>query len=313
MAENFYTILGVNENASKEEIKKAYRNLQLKYHPDRNGGSNEFITMTHKINEAYEVLSDTKKKQEYDMMLKNPFMRMNSHHGPHGADNIPFNDIINMMFDVNNMFNMQEMMQQGIPGNAKIHIFNGSNNAMPFAQSLNKPLPIMKTLEINIEQVYLGITLPIEVERWILENGIKVYEKEVIYVDIPKGIDENEMIILREKGHIISEQYKGDVKITINVRNTTLFKRVGLDLILDKNITLKEALCGFSFELKCINNKSYTLNNTKGSIVPPEYKKIYPGMGLIRGEHKGNMIIHFHIDFPSILTGEQIDKLSEVL
>ena len=82
---------------------------------------------------------------------------------------------------------------------------------------------------------------------------------------------------------------------------------------MDKTISLKEALCGFSFELNYINGKSYTLNNNKGSIVPPEYKKIYPGMGLKRGEHKGNMIINFHLEFPTVLTTEQIDKLSVIL
>ena len=99
----------------------------------------------------------------------------------------------------------------------------------------------------------------------------------------------------------------------VKIINTTLFKRAGLDLILEKNITLKEALCGFSFEIKYLNDKSYTLNNNKGNIIPPEYKKIYPNMGLTRGEHKGNMIIQFHIKFPEKLSEEQIDKLFEIL
>ena len=121
------------------------------------------------------------------------------------------------------------------------------------------------------------------------------------------------MIILRDRGNIISEQVKGDIKVNILIQNNTAFKRSGLDLIFDKQISLKEALCGFSFELNYINEKKYTLNNNKGSIVPPEYKKIYPEMGLKRGEHKGNMIIIFHIDFPTSLTIEQIDKLSSIL
>jgi DnaJ family protein A protein 2 len=121
------------------------------------------------------------------------------------------------------------------------------------------------------------------------------------------------MIILRDRGNIISEQVKGDIKVNILIQNNTAFKRSGLDLIFDKQISLKEALCGFSFELNYINEKKYTLNNNKGSIVPPEYKKIYPEMGLKRGEHKGNMIIIFHIDFPTSLTTEQIDQLSSIL
>ena len=82
---------------------------------------------------------------------------------------------------------------------------------------------------------------------------------------------------------------------------------------MEKNITLKDALCGFTFDIKYLNGKNYTLNNNKGNIIPPEYKKLYPGMGLVRGEHKGNMIIHFHIEFPVNLTEEQITKLEEIL
>lgn len=307
MAENFYNILGVSENATKDEIKKAYRSLQMKYHPDKNPGSQESINMTQKINEAYETLGDEKKKQEYDMMRNNPFMRMDSQ-GPHNMD-VPLNDIFNMMFGGASPFGMPGM--PGIPQGAKIHIFHGG--PMNFQQAMNKPIPIMKSLQITMAQVFSGASIPLEIERWILENGIKVFEKETIYVDVPQGIDENEMIVLRDRGNIISDQCKGDIKINILIQNNAAFKRSGLDLILDKTISLKEALCGFSFELNYINGKSYTLNNNKGSIVPPEYKKVYPEMGLKRGEHKGNLIIHFHIDFPSILTNEQIDKLSAIL
>jgi DnaJ-class molecular chaperone len=199
----------------------------------------------------------------------------------------------------------------GMPPGAKIHIFHGG--PMNFQQAMNKPIPIMKSLQINMEHVLNGASLPLEIERWILQPGSKIIEKETIYVDIPQGIDDNEMIILRDRGNVISEHCKGDIKINILIQNNTAFKRSGLDLILDKTITLKESLCGFSFELNYINGKSYTMNNNKGSIIPPEYKKVYPEMGLKRGEHKGNMIINFHVDFPSVLTTEQIDKLSAIL
>lgn len=311
MSENFYNILGIGENATKDEIKKAYRTLQMKYHPDKNPhGSQEAISMTQKINEAYETLSDDEKKQEYDMMRHNPFFRSGSHNS-HNVD-VPLNDIFNMMFGTN-PFSMPGMPQgmPPMPPGAKIHIFHGG--PMNFQQAMNKPIPIMKTLQINMEHVLNGASLPLEIERWILQPGGKIIEKETIYVDIPQGIDDNEMIILRDRGNVISEQSKGDIKINILIQNNTAFKRSGLDLILDKTITLKEALCGFSFELNYINGKSYTLNNNKGKIIPPEYKKIYPEMGLKRGEHKGNMIINFHIDFPTDLSFEQIDKLSAIL
>ena len=308
MSENYYTILGVNEKSTKDEIKKAYRGLQMKYHPDRNQGNQDCINMTQKINEAYETLSDEQKRSEYDVIRNNPFMKMGSNGNMNmnmnmNNANVPLNDIFNMMFGGGNLHN--------IPNGAKVHIFHGGN--MNVQNALNKPVPLMKSLQINMSQVFTGVSLPLEVERWTMENNTKVFEKETIYVDIPPGIDNNEMIVLRDKGNIISENCKGDVKVNILVQNNTAFKRSGLDLILDKKITLKDALCGFTFNLDYINGKNYTLNNNKGSIVPPEYKKMYPGMGLKRGEHKGNMIIQFHVEFPEKLSIEQIDKLSEIL
>ena len=311
MTKNYYEILGVGVNASKDEIKKAYRSLQMKFHPDKNPGNQEAMLMTQKINEAYETLSDEEKKQEYDMMRNNPFMRMDNAGGVN-MDDMPLNDIFSMMFGGGHPFGMPPGMPHGMPPGTKIHVFHG-NPMMNMHQALSKPMPIIKTLELSMEQVFNGGAIPLEIERWIIENGNKVHEKETIYIDIPQGIDENEMIILRDKGNVVNEQVKGDLKINIKIQNNTSFKRSGLDIILEKTISLKESLCGFSFDIKHINGKSYTINNNKGNIVPPEYNKIYQGMGMKRGEHKGNMIIHFHVEFPEKLTEEQISSLSSVL
>ena len=78
-----------------------------------------------------------------------------------------------------------------------------------------------------------------------------------MYIDIPCGIDNNEMIILRDKGNILNETIKGDVKIFIKVINDTEFKREGINLILEKNISLKEALCGFSFNIEHLRKIIY--------------------------------------------------------
>jgi DnaJ-class molecular chaperone len=322
MSENLYNILGVDEKATKDEIKKAYRGLQMKWHPDKNQGSEESKKMSEKINGAYEVLGDDDKRGEYDNSRNNPFARMNSQGG--GGMEVPMDDIFNMFFGgipgmggfpgmqgMGGMGGFPGMSMGGMPPGAKIHIFNGG--PMGFQQAISKPTPIMRTIEINIAQVLSGASIPLEIERWIIENGIKVHEKETIYVSIPQGVDDNELLILRDKGNVLNEHVKGDVKIFVKIKNDSAFKRSGLDLVLEKKISLKESLCGFTFEINYINGKSYTLNNNKGNIIPPEYKKIYPGMGLTRGEHKGNMIIHFHIEFPEKLSEEQITKLSETL
>ena len=99
MAENYYTILGINENAKPDEIKKAYRALQIKWHPDKNNNSQESITMTQKLNEAYETLGDEQKREEYDFNRKNPnpFARMGSAGGG-GVHHVNVNDLFGSLF-----------------------------------------------------------------------------------------------------------------------------------------------------------------------------------------------------------------------
>ena len=178
---------------------------------------------------------------------------------------------------------------------------------------MEKPVPIIKTIYINMEMVLTGGKVPLEIERWLIENGNKIFETTTLYVDIFKGIDHNEIIILKDQGNIINENSKGDVKIFISINNDSEFTRRGLDLIMNKNISLKESLCGFSFDLKYINGKVYTINNGSGNIIPPEYQKIIPNMGLTRENHTGNMLIHFHVIFPETLAPDKILLISEAL
>ena len=339
MEETHYTLLELPENATDEEIKKSYRKLSLKYHPDRNGGNPEMVSKFQKINEAYEVLGDAGNRKNYDMR-KNPFMQ---NIGQAEGD---MNDILSALFGgmgglggihrmhVNGM-NMGGMggMMGGMPmggmtmGGININGMNmggmmggmGPNirvfqNGVPVnMQSFEKPQPIIINITINFEQVLNGANIPVECERWLIENNTKMFEKETLYINIPKGIDDNEIIMLADKGHIVNEQIKGDVKIFIKVDKHNDFERNGLDLLMHKTITLKEALCGFSFDLKYVNDKIYTINNKNGNIISPEYKKIIPGMGLSRDNHVGNLIIHFHIIFPEVLSANIINTLNELL
>jgi len=317
MSDNFYKVLGVDEKASKEDIKKSYRTLQMKYHPDRNNNSQEANIMTQKLNEAYETLGDDEKREEYDMTRNNPFAK--------GMD-VPMDDIINMMFG--GMRGMPGMQMGGIPGmpgmggfpgfhgmhglppGTKIHFFQGGN-PMNF-QQMQKHTAIIKNINIKISQVLTGANIPLEIERWIMEQGMKVFESETIYVTIPKGIDDGELILLKDKGNVLNETCKGDIKIFVKIENDSIFKRVGLDLVLEKSINLKDALCGFSFEITYINGKSYTLNNNSGNIIPHGFRKIIPNMGLERENHKGNMVIEFNVQFPEKLSESVIASLKKI-
>jgi DnaJ-class molecular chaperone len=324
MSESFYDILGVSEKASQEEIKKAYRSLSLKFHPDKNPGNQEAIGKFQKISEAYENIGDPQKRQEYDATRNNPFMKMAHNGGGMEAHFGNVDEIFKTFFG--GPFGMSfggEQMGGNFPGGfgERIHVFHngmpmpGMNFPNNFAQNLQKPTPIIKNVTIEIEQVLTGVNIPVDIERWVIENGNKVFEHETIYVNIPKGIDDNEIIILGGKGNVLNDSIKGDVKIFIKIENKTEFERIGLDLLIHKNISLKDALCGFSFELKYINNKVYTINNTSGNIIPPEYKKIISNMGLTREGHpqSGNLIIQFHITFPEKIDEDKINLLKNIL
>jgi DnaJ-class molecular chaperone len=311
--ESFYSILGVPENANADEIKKAYRKLSLKYHPDRNQGDIEKTKTFQKINEAYETLSDNEKKDEYDMRGKNPFMRMNSFGG--NGDDMDMNDLFANLFfgGMPGMPGMPGgMFAGGFPPGANVRVFR---NGVPvnMGQGFDKPAPITKTIHINMGTVLTGGKIPLEIERWSLENGTKVFEIVTVYVDIFKGVDHNEIVVLREQGNSINDTCKGDVKVFINISNDSQFIRRGLDLIMHKEISLKEALCGFSFEIKYINGKVYTINNQTGNIIPPNYEKVIPNMGLTRENHVGNLIIIFNTKFPETLSKETIEALGKLL
>ncbi len=304
MTETHYDILGLPETATHEEIKKTYRKLSLQYHPDRPGGDQ---TKYQKINEAYEILGDEQKKQEYDMMRNSPFSKMGGQH-----PNV--DEVFSNIFGMNPFAHMMNMNMHHHPGGGhpgvQTFFFRHGGGA---PSGMEKPTPIIKNITLTMEQVLNGGNIPIDIERWLVENGNKVFEHETIYIPIPKGIDDGEIIIVREKGNINENDIKGDLKIFIKVENNTQFKRYGLDLILEKNISLKEALCGFSFEMIYLNGKSYTINNSPGVIITPGHKKIIPNMGLKREEHTGNLVIAFNIIFPSQLDEEKIKKLGELL
>ena len=89
--------------------------------------------------------------------------------------------------------------------------------------------------------------------------------------------------------------------------------RHGIDLIYDKEITLKEALCGFSFDMSYIDGRSFNINNEPGNIISAGYEKVVPGMGMKREHNTGDLIIKFNIVFPKTLDEKQIDSIRKIL
>lgn len=269
----YYKELELSQNASPEEIKKSYRKLSLKYHPDRNNNSSESTEKFKKISEAYEKLS-------------NPDPNPN-----------------NIQFESFNSRSFFDLFQS-----------QNENFSYNFQSNIRKPGPIVKKIDITMQQAYGGGMIPVEIERIIIENDNKKAEKETIYVNIPEGIDNNEILVYRSKGHIDDSGVQGDIKLIINIIQENNFTRNGLDLIHTKIITLKESLCGCNFEINHPSGRKYKItNNSSFTILTPNYLKKIPNLGFKRANHKGNLIIKFNVEFPTSLTKEQINELNKIL
>lgn len=337
---NPYETLGVQKDATEAEIKKAYRSLSLKHHPDRNQNSEDSKKKFQEINSAYEVIGDNESKTNFD----------NQQNGGGFPQGFPFpqggfpggGDDINNIFS--HFFNMGAGTGGFPPG---IRIFHGGNqnthhqqahqaahqqavnqahqraqqqqqqqHNFNIFQQLQKPLAIVKNIEVSLEQCYSGSSTSFEIERWRIQDNIKVNERETIYINIPKGIDNGDFIMVNDMGHI-NGNLKGDIKIGVTVNtDNSIFHRVGLDLIYNKTLTLKESLCGFSFEIIHLNTKKLCFENiTNSSIIKPNTKRIIPNMGLNREgtSNFGNLVIEFEIEYPECLTPEQINILKTTL
>lgn len=313
-----YDILGVSRGADDDEIKKAYRKLSLRYHPDRNGDQ-DAKEKFQEINNAYETIKTAELRQQFDNpMPQNPF---GGGGGGPPAGFHDMNDIFNMMFGGGGGGGFPgggfPGMGGGHPG-VRIFHSGGPNGGMEFTnlfQQMNRPPPIFKNVEITLKQCYDGCSVPVEIEPWIMEAGnVRSTKRETIYVNIPAGIEENEFVLVQERGNVVNEHMKGDVKIGIRIVNDTGFERIGLDLVYRKTISLKEALCGFGFEIRHLNDKTLSIHNrTSVNVIMPGYRRVFPQMGMKRNGTTGNLIVEFQVQFPDKLTQEQMDVLSKTL
>jgi len=340
MTKTQYEILGVEKNASESDIKKAYRQLSLKYHPDRNGNSQESINRFQEISNANDILSDPEKRKQYDFDLQHgegsfqqqeqeqdihniinqmfgggfPGMAFNMGGGPNIRivhNGRPMNmggmNMGGMHMGGMNMGGMH--MGAGFPG-----VFPGDDPFAQFFQHIHRPPPIETNIKITLEKSYFGGSHPVTIERQTIMNNIRSTEIININITIPQGVNDGEVIVLENHGHSINESTRGDVRICFEIINHDSFKRVGNDLYYQVYISLKEAICGFNISIYHINGKTLSINNnTNPTVIKPNYKKTVPNLGMIRDGNSGNLIIEFTIEFPDRYSPETIGSLAELL
>ena len=326
-----YITLGILPTATHDEIKKIYRKLSLEYHPDRNSGDKNKAEIYKKINEAYKILSDEQERKQYDMMLSinsfssgsmniDPSQLMSMFFNPADTQslinemaNIPFSSLIGL--GSSNIFNNQHKFKEHQPRNNNHNNYNNNNNYNKFSEFEydSKPATIFRTINLNLQDAFIGCKIPISITRWIIDADRKSEQTETIYIDIPKGIDDNEIITILNKGNRVSDSNRGNIEITISINKHPLFDRNGIDLIYKKSITLKESFCGFSFDLTYIDGRVFKINNGSGNIIPVGFQKIITKMGMMRDNDVGNLIIVFDIVYPTEFTAQQIEELDKIL
>jgi len=298
---NYYEILGINADASDVEIKKAYRTLSLKYHPDRNSDP-DASSRFQEINNAYEVLSDPEKRKQFDIGasdISEEFSFPNAFHFP-GGGGVHFAHMHAMPHP-----EMQHIFESFFGG------FGGPNIRIFHNENMFKPVPIEKTINLTLEQVYNGETINIILER---KNPFEQNQHEYIEVMIPKGINDGEVITLGGIGNKGPGNTYGDVKLTIKIEGHGTFTRKNNDLYCKKKITLKEALCGFTIEILHLSGKMLRLNNHNNKcVVYPGYVKEVDNYGLIKGSVTGKLFVEFEVVFPEGLSNEQIESLNSIL
>jgi DnaJ-class molecular chaperone len=284
--DNYYNVLNLSKNANINDIKKAYRQLSIKFHPDKNNNSDS--EQFNKINEAYSRLLD----------------KYNSSELHNAANNSNCNELVNG----NNANNANN-------GNNANNANNANDTILKYSYfNVNNSEDIIINLSISFNEAYNGCNKPIVINRKITVNNVIGHEKETLYIPIPKGIDANEIITLPNKGNVYITNgliSHSNIKIIICLLNHELFERIGLDIIFIKTITLKEALLGFAFNLNHINNKNFKI--TCSEVIHFNYEKVVPNMGFIRDTFIGNLIIKFNITFPPNISLDSKKLLEKAL
>ena len=173
--------------------------------------------------------------------------------------------------------------------------------------------PITKHVNITLENAYFGI-------EQLSVNLTEFHDGATIYIRIPPGINDKEVLILSNvtltssSSPLESSSHFSQVNIIVAIEEHSIFKRNDMDLTLEKEISLKESLCGLEFTIKHINNKSFHLQHKDGTIIKNNTTKTIPNLGMTnKNKQCGNLIIVFKIVYPDKLTREQIETLSKIL
>jgi len=301
---DYYKVLGVDKGASQPELKKAYRKLALKYHPDKTKGDKTSEAKFKEISEAYAVLSDPEKKQQYDTYGSTNFHQRYSQE------------------DIFRGFDINDILRQfsGGGGGASFRSAGGSMGGNPFGSFFNqggggcgggchsgpeKGHDMTYQISVTLEDVLNGAEKTISLRK----NGAP----QNVSVKIPKGIEEGKKLRLQGKGAASRNGGPaGDLYLKVEIQDNDKFTRKGDDLVIQRLISFTEACLGTKVEVETLEGKKFMVKVAAGT--PHDSKLRIRGYGLPMGPlgERGDLFVKIGVRVPQELTEEQHESLEKL-
>lgn len=292
---DYYQILGLNRSASPDEIKKAYRKLALKYHPDHNKGDHAAESRFKDISEAYAVLSNPEKKKQYDMF------------GAEGFQNRYSQEDIFKGFDLGSIFKefgfgggrrSQNIFNQMF-GGMDSHGYSGFHGARQGFKGQN----LVYELPMSLEELYKTTSKTITYEI----DG----RQERISIKVPAGMTGGQKLRLHGKGQPgLNGGPPGDLYIQIKELPHPVFKREGHNLVLKKKIRFSQAVLGATVEVVSLDGKVLNLRIPPGTQDRAKFRLKGYGMPKYGTSGKGDAYVEIRIDVPKTPSESQIQLVN---
>ena len=278
---DFYKILGIGKSASGDEIKKKYRSLARELHPDKTKGDAAMEEKFKAVSEAYDILSDGKKRAEYDQ-ARDMFVR-GGMRAPQGGQNFQGGDF-------------SDIFGGGNPQDIFANLFGGGGRRGP-----RKGQDLQTEATITFKEAAFGTTLEL---RLSADGG----PSQTISARGPSGVNDGAKIRVKGKGSS-GEAGPGDLFILLHVKPHAIFSRKGENIALTVPVTFTEATLGGDIKVPTLTGDEVTLRIAPGTSNGRVLR--VKGRGITKGATVGDLLVTIEVQVPQRVEGEALDALKK--